>query len=150
MLSTYEQFSLYVACISHDIQKLQRNVMSELGLKGPHAYCLLALSHFPEGITAARLGRIFEKDKASVSRTIAELEKMGMVERTLSGGSRYRALLTLTEQGISIAKTVNQTAQLAVEQAGEGLKEEDRAVFYRVLEGITRNLHTICEMGLEV
>lgn len=149
MLSTYEQFSVAVSCIYHDIQKIQRSVMAEYGLKGPHARCLIALSHYPQGITASQLCRIYEKDKAAVSRTVAELERMGLVQRALTSGGNYRASLSLTEKGREIAQRVNRTAQLAVDRAGEGFGEKKRQVFYEVLELISENLHEICEDGLE-
>ncbi len=148
MLSTYELFTVSVSCIYHDIQKIQRAVMAEYGLKGPHARCLIALSHYPDGVTAAQLSQTYEKDKAAISRTVAELEQMGLVQRTMPGGSRYRARLSLTPQGRIIAETVNKAAELAVGRAGEGLNENDRQVFYSVLGRIAENLHTICKDGL--
>lgn len=149
MFSTYEQFYVSVSCIYQDIQKIQRSVMSEYGLKGPHAQCLIALSHYPQGITASQLCQTYEKDKAAVSRTVAELERMGLVQRTLAGESRYRASISLTPKGSTIAQTVNRSAQLAVDQAGEGMDQEKRQVFYEVLELISGNLHEICEDGLK-
>ena len=55
MISRYEIISASVSSIYHDIQKIQRTEMAKYGLKGPHAQCLLAMSRYPEGITAARL-----------------------------------------------------------------------------------------------
>ncbi len=148
MISTYELFSASVSCLYHDIQKIERVEMMKFGLKGPHAQCLLAMSRYPEGITAVRLCEVCEKDKAAISRTLTELEKMGMVQRAFRSGSRYRANLTLTEQGKTAAQRVNRTAQLAVEKAGEGLDDAQREVFYSVLARISGNLHSICRDGL--
>ena len=90
-----------------------------------------------------------EKDKAAVSRTLSELERAGLIQRDMPGGVRYRAALTLTEQGKSAADAVSSRAQLAVEQAGAGLEDDQREVFYRVLALIAGNLHTICKNGLK-
>lgn len=149
MLSTYEQFTVSLSCIYHDIQRIQRSVMAELGLKGPHARCLLALSHYPEGVTASQLCQIYEKDKAAISRTVGELEKMALVQRDLPGGSRYRAKLMLTEKGREYAATVSRAAELAVGRAGEGLDQEDCRIFCQVLNRVSENLHAICREGLE-
>lgn len=149
MLSKYELFSSSVSCMYHDIQKIERTEMAKFGLKGPHAQCLLAMSRYSEGITAARLCEVCEKDKAAISRAIAELEQMGLVCREIRNGSRYRAQLMLTETGRQAAESVNQKAQQAVEQAGEGLNDAQREVFYRVLALIAGNLHTICKDGLK-
>ena len=149
MISRYEIISSSVSCMYHDIQKIERTEMVKFGLKGPHAQCLLVMSRHPEGVTAAKLCELCEKDKAAISRTLAELEQSGMVHRAERNGTRYRANLTLTEQGQAAAQAVKQRAQLAVERAGEGLDDAQREVFYRVLALIAGNLHTICKDGLE-
>ena len=149
MQSRYELFATSVSCMYHDIQKIERVEMAKYGLKGPHAQCLLAMSRFPEGITAARLCEICEKDKAAISRTLTELETAGMICRDIANGVRYRAALTLTSQGIAAANAVQERAQLAVAQAGAGLTDDQREVFYRALGLIAGNLHTICKNGLK-
>lgn len=146
MISRFEQFSASVACIHHCIQKIERVEMAKYGLKGPHAQCLLAMSRKPEGVTASQLCAICDKDKAAISRTVAELEQEGML---LKDGSRYRALLKLTEQGKTAALQVEERVKLAVEKAGDGMSGEQRATFYAVLDLIAGHLQTICEEGLE-
>lgn len=148
MLDRYELLSSAISSMYHDIQKIERVEMAKFGLKGPHAQCLLALCQYPEGMTATRLCEICDKDKAAISRTVAELEEAGMVRRDVRDGNRYRARLTLTEQGTAAARAVSQRALLAVEQAGTGLEDEKRQIFYQVLMLIAGNLHTICKDGL--
>ena len=148
METRYEAFSSAISSMYHDIQKIERTEMSGYGLKGPHAQCLLAMGRHPEGITAAQLCEICEKDKAAISRILAELEQAGMVLRNTRNGNRYRALLTLTEQGKAAAPTVVEKARMAVELAGKGLKDAERELFYRVLAKIAGNLHDICREGL--
>ena len=149
MLSIYESFSLSISSMYHDIQKIERTEMAKFGLKGPHAQCLLAMNRYPEGITAAQLCEACEKDKAAISRTVSELEQAGLVQRRERNGIRYRAPLTLTEQGREAARSVSIRAQQAVERAGEGLDDAQREVFYRVLALIAGNLHAICKDGLQ-
>lgn len=149
MISVYEHFSLSVSCIYHDIQKIERMEMEKFGLKGPHAQTLLAMHRYPEGITSVQLCEICEKDKAAISRSVAELEEKGMVLRNQVNGSAYRAKLTLTQQGIAAAEAVSEKARQAVEQAGAGLEDGQREIFYQVLALIAGNLHTICKNGLK-
>lgn len=149
MISKYEMFSLSVSSIYHDIQRIERVEMAKFGLKGPHAQCLLAMSRYPGGVTAARLCEICEKDKAAISRTVSDLEGAGLVLRAEQSGVRYRVPLLLTEQGMAAARAVNERAQLAVEQAGTGLNDGQREVFYAVLGLIAGNLHGICRDGLK-
>ena len=91
MISKYELFSNSVERLSRDIQKLERMEMARYGLKGPHAQCLLALSRYPQGMIATELCELCEKDKAAISRIVAELEEAGLVQRMERNGTRYRA-----------------------------------------------------------
>ena len=149
MTSRFEQFSASVSCIHRCIQKIERVEMAKYGLKGPHAQCLLAVSRFPEGITASKLCAICDKDKAAISRTVAELEAEGLLERCTKDGTRYRALLRLTQQGMAAAQQVQERAELAVEKAGSGMTDAQRVGFYEVLNLIAGHLKVICEEGLE-
>ena len=148
MESRYELLSSSISCMYHDIQKIERVEMGKYGLKGPHAQCLLAMKKHPEGITAARLCEVCEKDKAAVSRILAELAEAGMILRENRNGSRYRASLLLTQRGQAAADAVVEKARLAVERAGTGFGEEEREIFYRVLSIIAGNLHRLCREGL--
>ena len=148
MESRYELLSGSISSMYHDIQKIERTEMAHYGLKGPHAQCLLAMKKHPEGITAARLCEVCEKDKAAVSRILAELEEAGMILRENRNGSRYRATLLLTDRGQEAAAAVVEKARLAVEVAGKGFGAEEREVFYRVLSIISGNLHKLCRDGL--
>lgn len=149
MVTKFEQFSASVSCIYRCIQKIERVEMAKYGLKGPHAQCLLAMSRYPEGVTSSQLCVICDKDKAAISRTVAELEREGLVTRDCKGGSSYRVPLKLTPQGEAAAQRVDERAKLAVEKAGEGMTDEQRATFYMVLDLIAGHLQTICEEGLE-
>ena len=149
MENRYALFSLSISSLYHDIQKIERVEMAKFGLKGPHAQCLLAMSRYPQGVTSARLCEICEKDKAAISRAVTELEQAGMITRRERNGNRYRAELLLTGQGRLAAAAVSEKARMAVEQAGKGLDEDKRAIFYQALTLIAGNLHNICRDGLQ-
>ena len=149
MISKYEIFSTVVASLYHDIQKIERMEMAKYGLKGPHAQCLVIMERHPEGITATKLCELCERDKAAVSRTVAELEEAGLLIRKDTRGVHYRVPLVLTEAGRRAAQDVNAVAFRAVEQAGIGLDDTQREVFYHVLGTIAQNLHMISRDGLK-
>ena len=149
VISRFEQFTLSVSNIYRCIQKIERMEMAKYGLKGPHAQCLLAMRRHPEGITSSELCVVCDKDKAAISRTIAEPEQEGMVERKAKNGSMYRAALKLTAPGEEAASQVEQLARCAVEKAGECLADEERGVMYKTLALIANNLQAICSEGLE-
>ena len=148
MVTRFEQFTASVASIHRSIQKIERVEMAKYGLKGPHAQVLLAMSRFPEGVTSGELVKLCDKDKAAISRTVAELEREGMVNRQGKNGNFYRAALMLTDRGREAAEHVAVRAKHAVEAASDGLSDGNRQVLYAALELIANHLQNICDMGL--
>ena len=149
MFTRFEQFCTAVSMIHHSIQKIQRVEMGKYDLKGPHAQCLLVISQYPDGITAARLCELCEKDKAAISRAVTELEEADMLIRQDPVGKRYRSRLYLTQKGAEVAGNVGRLVHRAVSQASEGYGEKDREIFIHVLNLIAGNLQAICRDGLE-
>lgn len=148
MVTRFEQFTSSVASIHRSIQKIERVEMAKYGLKGPHAQVLLAMSRFPEGVTSGELVKVCDKDKAAISRTVAELEREGMVNRLGKNGNMYRAALMLTDRGREAASHVAIRASQAVEAASVGLSDGNRRVLYQALELIANHLQNICDEGL--
>lgn len=148
MIGRFEAFCTAISSISRSIQKIERAEMAKYGLKGPHAQCMIALERYPEGITAAKLCELCEKDKAAISRAITELTDAEMVTRADPEGKRYRSSLKLTEKGREVAEHVNRLVYTAVMKASAGYGPEDRQIFVNVLSMIAGNLQTICRDGL--
>ena len=148
MVTRFEQFTSSVASIYRSIQKIERVEMAKYGLKGPHAQVLLAMSRYPDGVTSGELVKLCDKDKAAISRTVAELEREGMVCRQGRNGNFYRAALTLTQRGREAAEHVAIRAKRAVETASNGLNDDSRQALYAALDLIASHLQTICDEGL--
>ena len=148
MIDRFQQFSTAVSGIYRYIQKIERMEMEKYGLKGPHAQCLIALGSYPQGITAVQLTEICDRDKAAISRIVSELEQEGMVVRECRSGTVYRARLKLTEKGKEAAQRVSELASLAVQQAGKGLDDEQRQIFYYALNLIAANLYDLSNQGI--
>ena len=149
MIERFSQFCTSIASIQRSIIKIERVEMAKYGLKGPHANCLVAMARYPDGITAARLCDICDKDKAAISRTVSELEDAGMVLRQDPEGKRYRSVLRLSDKGREIANRVNDMVLLAVAKASDGYDKDKQQVFARVLSLVAGNLQEICRDGLE-
>ena len=150
MVTRFEQFCSAIASVQRNIQKIERVEMAKYGLKGPHCTCMVAMSRHPEGITAARLCEICDKDKAAISRTVSELERAGMVHRDDPDGKRYRSVLKLSEKGREIAARVNELVFVAVSKASAGYDMETQQTFVRVLSLIAGNLNNLCRDGLDI
>ena len=146
MLERFEMFTSAISSIYRYVQKIEREEMEKYGLKGAYAQYLIAMDHYPEGITAAKLCEVCDIDKAAVSRVLSEMEKKNLIER--SGDAGYRAQVRLTSEGKAAALFVAQRATLAVELAGKGLTEEDRKIFYGALELIAANVQALSKDGI--
>ena len=109
MVDRYERLSGLISGIYRQIQKLEREEMEKYGFKGAFAQYLLAMNHHPEGLTAAQLCDACDKDKAAVSRVLAEMEELGF------GVSRDE----MQSFSDALDLTIKQTEQAIYALAGE-------------------------------
>ena len=129
MMSRYEQFAGAISGIYRSIQKIERDEMIKYGYKGAFAQYLAAMYRHPEGVTSVQLCEICDKDKAAVSRMVAEMEEKQLIKRVSENDNLYRAKLCLTEEGEKAAAYVCKRAAAAAAAGGKGLSEEDRQAF---------------------
>ena len=122
--------------------------MKRYGLKGPYAIYLIAISRNEPGITSANLAEICRRNKADVSRAIADFESNGLVVR--SGDTAYNAKISLTESGKRIAAALAKKAMDAVFAVGGDINTESRDNFYATLEFIADKLADISENGIPI
>ena len=148
MIERFEQFVSFISALHRDIQKIEREEMEKLGLKGAYAQYLMAMHRFPEGITAVDLCEVCGKDKAAVSRAVTEMENHGLLSKLSGHENQYRALLRLTEKGRASAEYVCRKAVSAVQIASGEIDEETRTVMYRSLRTIASGVRSICKEGL--
>ena len=148
MLDRFEHFSYSISNIYNHIIKIEREEMEKYGLRASFVQYLITMNRYPEGITSVKLSELCEKDKAAISRIVAEMESKGLVTRESDKNNLYRARLVLTEEGKAAAEYVCERAEKAVNAAGQGLSEEDRKIFYGVLAIFEANLRRISRDGI--
>lgn len=146
MLSRYEQFSFIVSVINRHIQKIERDEMIKYGYKGAFAQYLMAMRHHPEGLTAAQLSEICDKDKAAVSRVIGEMIEKALIIRKCENETSYRAKLVLTQEGHKIAEFIAKRGAAAADAVE--LSDEERKSFYKTLDFIASKLQTLSKEGI--
>ena len=117
--------------------------MKKYGLRGTYALYLVVIGSSDGQITAAKLAELCRRDKADVSRAIASFQEKGILEPY--GDSRYRASLTLTEEGKKLTAQIRRRAAEVIEEAGQGISEEMRENMYCCLDIIAGNMQEICE-----
>ena len=147
MIERFEKFSFNIFSIYHYLHKIMAEEMKLYGLKGPYAIYLIAISRNESGITSAKLAEICGRNKADVSRAIADFEKNDLILRT--GATSYNAIITLTESGKKIATDLAKKAMDAVSMVGSDIGDDDREVFYASLQSIADKLALLSENGFE-
>lgn len=148
MIERYEQLSYFIYSIYRSIQRIAKEEMEKHNLRGAYAHYLVALCRHSEGVTSAKLCEICDKDKAATSRFVAEMEEKGLICREGGSFNMYRAKLMLTPKGKTIADVLLKRVNVAVELAGRGLSDENRAILYSSLGIIESNLKELCKIGL--
>ena len=142
MIQRFEDFVTGITVCYKYIQRIKSMEMTEFGLKGAHVMCLFFLNRNRDGLTAARLCQLCAEDKAAISRTLATLQERGYI---LAGEKKYRAVLRLTPAGETVANRFDDLICQWVGLGGDGLSEEERAIFYRALGHIADNLRSSME-----
>ncbi len=148
MIGRFEVFTLALSEILSSWNKIATEELKPFDLKGTCVVYLIALFKNPDGLTAANLCELCNKDKAEVSRAVAAMEEKGLVSRVNTTVNGYRAKITLTEKGYNATNILRERVKLAVEKGGEGLSDKERDSFYNSLEIICNNLRKISKEGL--
>jgi len=138
MIHRFEAFLTGITVCYKYLQRIKNAEMTEFGLKGTHAACLFFLNHQPEGLTAAQLCSLCAEDKASISRTLSDLRSRGYLLD--DGEKNYRKALVLSPQGREVAEKMDPLIESWVGIGGDGLSEQERETFYRILDRIAQNL----------
>lgn len=146
MIERFERFTLSIFNINRYWNKIATEEMKKYGLRGAYALYLVILSGYGGSITAAGLAELCQRDKADVSRALSAFQQKGLLEPY--EGTKYRATPVLSEKGKELASQISGKANIALEQAGQGLSEEMRAHMYESLDIIAANMKEICESGL--
>ena len=149
MTDRFEQFSFIISGIYRKLQKIKRDEMEKRGYKGAFAQYLATLSRYEEGLTSTELCEICDKDKAAVSRIIAEMEEKGLVSREHKNIRTYRSKIVLTEKGRNTADYVAERAKAAISAVSDGVMDENqREVFYSTLDVLYKNLQKVSREGI--
>lgn len=144
MEKRFQNFTVLVTKINRSIHKIKAEEMSVFGLKSPHVSCLYYLYRFG-ALTAKELCDVCAEDKAAISRSIDFLESNGYILCNDNAKKRYRSALELTEKGREVGLHIAQKIESIVDQASQGICEQDRAVLYQSLSIICDNLENICK-----
>lgn len=138
-MERFRTFTVLISKINRSIRRIKSEVMSEYCLKSPHVSCLYYL-YKEETLTAKELSDICDEDKASLSRSIEQLERLGYLSCNSEARKRYKAALGLTDAGRKIAEIIVARVDEVLDYVGDCLSNGERAFFYTVLNTISERL----------
>ena len=144
MEERFETFTVLINRISRNIRKIKNREMEARGLRSAHVSCLYYL-YTAKHLTAAELCERCEEDKATVSRALDHLEQCGYLAPRSADAKRYKAPLSLTEQGSTVGGEIAAKINGVLQAVSDSLTESQRAEFYRSLNAISSRLDAIAE-----
>ena len=110
------------------------------GLNRTRGMVLARLAHSPEGVTATDLRRCAGITAASMSNTLADMEREGLIARTPNPDDARSMLVHLTGQGQALMMIFPQVMADIEARAFAGFSEEERAHLKALLERVRSNL----------
>jgi DNA-binding MarR family transcriptional regulator len=121
------------------VRELRREIHS-LGVTGGQVTLLVALKETP-GMGVRELAAQERMSPAAISKAIAKLEAMGLVERT-TGEDRRRVGLSLTPSGQAVLRSVRSRRTAWLAERLERLDPEDVDAIERALDPLTALMET--------
>ena len=119
--------------LANEIRK--RTALDELGLSAQHMGILVDL-WVKEGVRQQDLAVSNIKEKGTIARALQSLEAANIVVRIPDQEDKRNKLIYLTHRGRSLREELLPEAQQTVQEATEGIPEEDLAICKRVLSQI--------------
>ncbi len=148
----YNEFTLLIEGTHKLIQKIKLDHSKEFGIKGVHVFWLCRLLAQPEGMTSAELAAQRMIDRSLVSREIDELLDKGYIQvdkKSVGKRRSYNSIITLTPEGVKVAKKISGMAMGIQNEANRGIRESELISFYRTLNTIYNNLYDYSEQYAE-
>lgn len=93
-----------------------------------------------DGISQKELSEKSLKDQPTITRILDKLERRGLIRRQVDSLDRRVSLIYLTKEGREIKPSLLPLAHHALEQALNGLSEEEKTVLQNLLNRISDNL----------
>jgi DNA-binding MarR family transcriptional regulator len=99
------EFAMAVKAMHRELERINNEAMRPLGLTGPQADALVAIS-ISEPVSLKELGGLLIAEAGAPSRLVERLVEAGLVERVAAEGDRRRIELSLTPEGRRVLKRV--------------------------------------------
>ena len=140
-----KQAAVYVNILNCRLKKHLGEVFKKNGINLTAEQFLVMDTLWNEGaLTQQNIAYIIQKDKNSVTQFIDNLEKKGLVVRSVDKGDRRVNNIVVTEKGLAMCDSTKEIAINAMNDILSGVSEEDLTTFIFVLRKASE---TIQELG---
>lgn len=136
-----KQAGVYVNILNCKLKKYLAEVFKKNNVNLTAEQYLVMDTLWNEGtLTQQEIAFIIQKDKNSVTQFIDNLEKKGLVTRSVAKEDRRVNNIKVTEEGMALKDSTKQLAIDTMNKALEGIPEEDVLIFVDVLKKICANI----------
>lgn len=136
-----KQAGVYVNILNCKLKKYLSEVFKKNNVNLTAEQYLVMDTLWNEGtLTQQEIAFIIQKDKNSVTQFIDNLEKKGLVARSVSKEDRRVNNIVVTQEGMALKDSTKQLAIETMNKALEGIPEKDVVVFVDVLKKVCANI----------
>ncbi|MBQ4399134.1 MAG: MarR family transcriptional regulator [Bacteroidales bacterium] len=136
-----KQAGVYVNILNCRLKKHLAEVFKKNNVNLTAEQYLVMDTLWNEGtLTQQAIAFIIQKDKNSVTQFIDNLEKKGLVTRSVAKEDRRVNNIVVTKEGMALKDSTKQLAIATMEQALKGIPEQDVLTFVDVLKKICANI----------
>ena len=136
-----KQVGVYVNILNCRLKKYLAEVFKKNGVNLTAEQYLVMDTLWNEGtLTQQAIAFIIQKDKNSVTQFIDNLEKKGLVTRSVAKDDRRVNNIVVTPEGMALKDSTKQLAIETMNKAVAGVSEEDLNTFVNVLKKVCGNI----------
>ncbi len=136
-----KQAGVYVNILNCRLKKYLAEVFKKNGVNLTAEQYLVMDTLWNEGtLTQQAIAFIIQKDKNSVTQFIDNLEKKGLVARSVAKDDRRVNNIVVTAEGMALKDSTKQLAIDTMNKALEGIPEDDVQTFVTVLKKVCSNI----------
>ena len=136
-----KQVGVYVNILNCRLKKYLAEMFKKNGVNLTAEQYLVMDTLWNEGtLTQQAIAFIIQKDKNSVTQFIDNLEKKGLVTRSVAKEDRRVNNIVVTAEGMALKDSTKQLAINTMEEAVKGIPEADLQTFVSVLKKVNANI----------
>jgi DNA-binding MarR family transcriptional regulator len=141
-LSTIIEFRNNIRILEREIEKYLKTETACCGVTFSQCHILLELELRGE-CSITQLAAILELDNSTLSRVIDGMVNAGLIERQVNPQDRRAAIVRLTEQGQTVANTINHQCNGFYQRVFQHLPQEKHTLVIEIIAMLSTALQEV-------